>query len=433
MPTFLFARDFFIALEKLIVVDYRGQREEHGIMRSEFQAAIAQLIAEKGLPREVVMETVATALLAAYRKSFGGGENVRIEVDKNGEVHVWAAKRVVAQVHDANEEISLAEAQRLIPNAALGQFVDVDSSSIFGRIPTQTAKQVILQRIREAEHEHLYEQIKNWVGEIRLGTLSRHDPARGWIIDFDLDNVDKVEGMMPNSEIVQSEHPRHNQRVRFFVYDVRRVQGRMLQILVSRTHRDLVRRLFESEVPEIYDGTVEIKAIAREPGSRSKVAVVARQEGLDPIGSCVGVRGSRITNVVRELHDEKIDIIQWSPDQATFVANALSPVKPLKVELREEDHTALVTVAEKQLSLAIGKDGQNARLAAKLTGWRVDVTKPAEGEVFEERVEEAVETGSYTNAAPRHERSERSSGQGGSRRRERDRDRDRERERSNRS
>jgi N utilization substance protein A len=378
-------------------------------MRSEFQAAIAQLIAEKGLPREVVMETVATALLAAYRKSFGGGENVRIEVDKNGEVHVWASKRVVAQVKDANEEVSLADAQLAIPNAALGQMIDVDSSFIFARIPTQTAKQVILQRIREAEHEHLYDQIKNWVGEIRLGTLTRKDPTRGWILDFDLDQVDKVEGIMPPNEDVISERNRVGQRLRVLVYDVRRVQGRMLQILVSRTHRDLVRRLFESEVPEIYEGTVEIKAIAREPGSRSKVAVIARQEGLDPIGSCVGVRGSRINNIVRELNDEKIDIILWSPDPASFVANALSPVKPLKVELREEDHTAIVTVLEKQLSLAIGKDGQNARLAAKLTGWRVDVTKPAEGEIFEERVEDTVES-SQGNAYPRRERSERSSG-----------------------
>ncbi|HYK85526.1 MAG TPA: transcription termination factor NusA [Ktedonobacteraceae bacterium] len=357
-------------------------------MRSEFQAAIAQLIAEKGLPREVVMETVATALLAAYRKSFGGGENIHIEVDKNGEVHVWAAKRVVAQVNDPNEEISLAEAQRLVPKAALGQSIDVDSSSIFNRIPTQTAKQVILQRIREAEHEHLYDQIKNWMGEIRLGTLTRKDPVRGWVIDFDLDKVDKVEGIMPASEEVPTERYRTGQRLRVYVYDVRRIQGRMLQILVSRTHRDLVRRLFESEVPEIYEGTVEIKAIAREPGSRSKVAVVARQEGLDPIGSCVGVRGSRINNIVHELNDEKIDIIQWSADPATFVANSLSPVKPLRVDLREMDHTAIVTVQERQLSLAIGKDGQNARLAAKLTGWRVDVTKPAEGEVFEERFEE---------------------------------------------
>ncbi len=379
-------------------------------MRSEFQTAIQQLIAEKGLPRDVVMETVANALLAAYRKSFGGGDNVRIEVDKNGEVHVWAAKRVVAQVKEANEEVSLAEAQLLIPNAALGQSIDVDSSSIFARIPTQTAKQVILQRIREAEHEHLYDQIKNWIGEICLGTFTRKDPARGWLLDFDLDKADKVEGLMPLSEEVPGERNRAGQKQRVYVYDVRRVQGRMLQILVSRTHRDLVRRLFESEVPEIYEGTIEIKAIAREPGSRSKVAVVARQEGLDPIGSCVGVRGSRINNIVRELNDEKIDIIQWSPDQATFVANALSPVKPLKVELREADHTAVVTVNEKQLSLAIGKDGQNARLAAKLTSWRVDVTKPAEGEQFEERAEEAQEPVMTYGRRERSERSDRSQG-----------------------
>jgi N utilization substance protein A len=391
-------------------------------MRSEFQAAIAQLIAEKGLPREVVMETVATALLAAYRKSFGGGENIRIEVDKNGEVRVWASKRVVAQVNDPNEEISLAEAQRLVPRAALGQTIDVDSSRIFNRIPTQTAKQVILQRIREAEHEHLYDQIKNWVGEIRLGTLTRKDPVRGWLIDFDLDKSDKVEGVMPPSEEVPIERYRVGQRLRVYVYDVRRIQGRMLQIMVSRTHRDLVRRLFESEVPEIYEGTVEIKAIAREPGSRSKVAVVARQEGLDPIGSCVGVRGSRINNIVHELNDEKIDIIQWSGDPATFVANALSPVKPLKVELRDFDHTAIVTVPERQLSLAIGKDGQNARLAAKLSGWRVDVTKPVEGELYEERLDNAQEPAISTmrrergdrSHQSRHERGER--GETGSRR-----------------
>ena len=349
------------------------------------------------------METVATALLAAYRKSFGGGENVRIEVDKNGEVHVWASKRVVAQVKDPNEEISLADAQRLYPKAALGQFIDVDSSFVFERIPTQTAKQVILQRIREAEHGHLYDQIKNLVGEIRLGRLTRKDPVRGWVIDFDLDKVDKVEGVMPPTEEVPTERYRPGQALRVYVYDVRRVQGRMLQILVSRTHRDLVRRLFESEVPEIYEGTVEIKAIAREPGSRSKVAVVARQEGLDPIGSCVGVRGSRINNIVRELNDEKIDIIQWSSEPAAFVANALSPVKPLKVELREADHTALVTVAEKQLSLAIGKDGQNARLAAKLTGWRVDVTKPAEGDFYEEHVDEISQE--FSSSGSRRERS----------------------------
>ena len=386
-------------------------------MRSEFQAAIAQLIAEKGLPREVVMESVNNALLSAYRKSFGGGENIRIEVDKNGDVRVWAEKRVVAQVSDASNEISLAEAQRTDPHAALGQTMDVDSSAIFLRIPAQTAKQVILQRIREAEHEHLHEQLKDWIGEIRLGTLTRRDPARGWLLDFD--KAERVEGLMPLGEEVSTERYRAGQRLRVFVYDVRRTQGRMLQIMVSRTHRDLVRRLFESEVPEIYEGTVEIKAIAREPGSRSKVAVVARQEGLDPIGSCVGVRGARINNIVHELNEEKIDIIHWSPDPATFVANALSPVKPLKVELRDSDHTALVTVQEKQLSLAIGKDGQNARLAAKLTSWRVDVAKPAEGETFEEELAEstfsATQSSGSASGGRRGERGERE--RGGQRRR----------------
>jgi N utilization substance protein A len=236
------------------------------------------------------------------------------------------------------------------------------------------------------------------------------------LIDFDLDKSDKVEGVMPPSEEVPLERYRVGQRLRVYVYDVRRVQGRMLQIMVSRTHRDLVRRLFESEVPEIYEGTVEIKAIAREPGSRSKVAVVARQEGLDPIGSCVGVRGSRINNIVHELNDEKIDIIQWSADPASFVANSLSPVKPLKVELRDFDHTAIVTVPERQLSLAIGKDGQNARLAAKLSGWRVDVTKPAEGELYEERLDNVQEPAISSTARRergdryhqgRHERGER--------------------------
>ncbi len=350
----------------------------------------------------------------AYEKRISGG--YRTINCRKGSTPRSGSKRVVVQVSDPNEEISLAEAQRLVPRAALGQTIDVDSSLIFNRIPTQTAKQVILQRIREAEHEHLYDQIKNWVGEIRLGILTRKDPVRGWLIDFDLDKSDKVEGVMPPSEEVPLERYRVGQRLRVYVYDVRRVQGRMLQIMVSRTHRDLVRRLFESEVPEIYEGTVEIKAIAREPGSRSKVAVVARQEGLDPIGSCVGVRGSRINNIVHELNDEKIDIIQWSADPATFVANSLSPVKPLKVELRDFDHTAIVTVPERQLSLAIGKDGQNARLAAKLSGWRVDVTKPVEGELYEERLDNVQEPAISSTARRergdryhqgRHERGER--------------------------
>jgi N utilization substance protein A len=347
-------------------------------MRTEFQAAIAQLIHEKGLPPEasgVVMEAVANALLSAYRKANGGGENLRIEVERNGEIRVWATKRVVAQVREPNEEVSLGEAQRIDPHAALGQHIEVDSSQIFAKIPAQTAKQVILQRIREAEQEYLFESFKDRVDELVMGTVVRRDERQNgaWVLD-----LGKVEGVLEPKEQVPGERIRTGQRLRVYVYELRRGGGRGVQALVSRTHRNIVKRLFELEVPEIYDGLVEIKAIAREPGSRSKVAVWARQEGVDPIGACVGVRGTRINNIVNELNGEKIDIIQWDPDQAQFVSNALSPVKPLHVELRESDHTALVTVPERQLSLAIGKDGQNARLAARLTGWRVDVIRPAE-------------------------------------------------------
>jgi N utilization substance protein A len=344
-------------------------------MLTEFQAAINQLIHEKGLPQDVVMEAVANALLSAYRKTNAGGENVRIEVEKSGEVHVWATKRVVAQVHSPTEEISLGEAQRIDPHAALGQHMEVDSPQIFSKIPAQTAKQVILQRIREAEQDHLFESFKDRLDELVIGTIVRRDERQNgaWVLD-----LGKIEGVLEAKEQVPTEHLRVGQRVRVYVFDLRRGGGRGVQALVSRTHKNIVKRLFELEVPEIFDGLVEIKAIAREPGSRSKVAVWARQDGVDPIGACVGVRGTRINNIVNELGGEKIDIILWDADQAQFVANALSPVKPLHVELRESDHTALVTVPEKQLSLAIGKEGQNARLAARLTGWRVDVVRPAE-------------------------------------------------------
>ena len=344
-------------------------------MRSEFQAAISQLTSEKKLPQDVVMETVAKALLAAYQKSTGRGNNVRIEVDKRGDIRIWAAKHVVAIVSDANEEISLGEAQQLNPTAALGEMIEVESPAIFNRIPAQTAKQVILQRIREAEQEYLYESLKDKLDDLVLGIIVRRSDKDKDAYVLDLNGA---EALLEPREQVPGEKYRIGQRLRVYVYDIRKSQGRGLQVMVSRTHRNVVKRLFELEVPEIFDGYVEIKGIAREPGSRSKVAVWARQEGLDPIGSCVGVRGTRINNIVNELNGEKIDIILWNADPATFVSNALSPVKPLKVDLRESDHTALVTVAEKQLSLAIGKDGQNARLAARLTGWRVDVIKPGE-------------------------------------------------------
>ncbi|WIG58823.1 MAG: Transcription termination protein NusA [Ktedonobacterales bacterium] len=367
-------------------------------MRTEFQAAIAQLIHEKGLPQDVVMEAVANALLAAYRKTTDGGENVRIEVARSGDVHVWANRKVVAQAQNTAEEISLAEAQQIDPHAALGQYMEVDSPQIFNRIPAQTAKQIILQRIREAEQDYLFESFKDRIDDMVMGTIIRREPdpnprSRGeamWILD-----LGKIEGALPYAEQVHTpaERLRVGQRLRVYVYDLKRGGGRGVLALVSRTHRNIIKRLFELEVPEIFNGQVEVKAIAREPGSRSKVAVWARQENIDPIGACVGVRGTRINNVVNELGGEKVDIILWDPDPEQFVANALSPVKPLKVELREADHTALVTVPERQLSLAIGKDGQNARLAARLTGWRIDVLRPSENgnDAAPEQVEVSAE------------------------------------------
>ena len=358
-------------------------------MRTEYQAAIAQLTHEKGLPQNVVTEAVANALLAAYRKSTGGGENIRIEVDRSGEVHVWAMKRVVAQAHNATEEISLGEAQQIDPHAALGQHMEVDSPQIFDRIPAQTAKQIILQRIREAEQDYVFESFKDRLDDLVVGTVVRRDERNkdAWVVD-----LGKIEGILEPKEQIPGERLRPNQRLRVYVYDLKRGGGRGVQALVSRTHRNIIKRLFELEVPEIFNGQVEIKAIAREPGSRSKVAVWARQENIDPIGACVGVRGTRINNVVTELNGEKIDIIQWNTDPAQFVANALSPVKPLSVELRESDHTALVVVPERQLSLAIGKDGQNARLAARLTGWRVDVARPSEKDEAVVAAEAAADT-----------------------------------------
>jgi transcription termination/antitermination protein NusA len=343
-------------------------------MLTEFQTAIAQLIHEKGLPQERVMEAIANALLAAYRKGSGGGENIRVEVEPNGKVHVWESRRVVAQTQDPATEVSLAEAQQLDPHAALGQQIEVDSPQIFNKIPTQTAKQIILQRIREAELEHLFESYKDLKDDLVVGVVLRQErPGGSYLLD-----LGKIEGVLDEKEQIPNERLRPSQRLRVYIYELKRGGGRGVQALVSRTHRNIIKRLFELEVPEIFEGRVEIKAIAREPGSRSKVAVWAREDGIDPIGACVGVRGARINNVINELNGEKIDIIVWNPDPAQFVANALSPVKPLHVELRESDHTALVTVPEKQLSLAIGKEGQNARLAAKLTGWRVDVARPGD-------------------------------------------------------
>jgi N utilization substance protein A len=339
-------------------------------MRTDFIAAINQVSTEKGVSKEVVIEAIEAALVSAYKRNFGGAQNQDVVVRINrqtGDVRVFVAKRVVGEVSDPRTEISLDEAREIDPNAQVDGVVEVETTPRdFGRIAAQTAKQVVLQRLREAERELVYEAFTEREGDVVTGVIERVEPKAA-ILD-----LGKAEAALPTTEQVPTEVYRHGQRLKVYVVEVTRTP-RGPQIIVSRTHRGLVRRLFELEVPEVFNGAVEIKAIAREPGSRSKVAVVARQEGVDPVGSCVGVRGVRIQNIVNELNGEKIDVVQWSADPAVFVANALSPAPVISVDLNEAEKTATVVVPERQLSLAIGREGQNARLAAKLTGWRIDI------------------------------------------------------------
>jgi N utilization substance protein A len=347
-------------------------------MKSEFMLAINQLCAERKLAPEVVLEAVEASLISAYKRNFGAATNIEVRIEAStGEVRVFAAKEVVEDVTDRKNQISLPEARELEAEVELGQTLLIESTPRdFGRIAAQTAKQVILQRIREAERDALYNTFADSAGEIAHGTIQSVDYHSGDVVV----NLEGAEAILPSREQVPGQRYRRGQRLRAYVVEVRR-GSRGPQITLSRRSPALLRRLLELEVPEIFSGAVEIKAIAREAGSRSKVAVHATQEGVDPVGSCVGVRGGRIQNVVNELGGEKIDVVQWSPEVGAFIANALSPAKVMNVLLSngtEGDKTATVIVPDRQLSLAIGKEGQNARLAAKLTGWRIDIKSATE-------------------------------------------------------
>jgi N utilization substance protein A len=347
-------------------------------MRSELVLAINQLCAERKLSPDVVMEAVEASLISAYKRNFGAAANIEVRMNPDtGDVRVYAAKEVVEAVIDRKAQISLEEAQEVEPGVRLGDNVLIESTpKDFGRIAAQTAKQVILQRIREAERDALYTSFADSAGEIAHGTIQSVDYHSGDVIV----NIDGAEAVLPSREQVPSERYRRGMRLRAYVMDVRK-GSRGPQITLSRRSPALLRRLLELEVPEIFNGSVEIKAIAREAGSRSKVAVHATQEGVDPVGSCVGVRGGRIQNVVNELGGEKIDVVQWDSEVGTFIAHSLSPAKVMNVLLEdssETGRTATVIVPDRQLSLAIGKEGQNARLAAKLTGWRIDIKSATE-------------------------------------------------------
>lgn len=346
-------------------------------MNNELIRAINQISAEKELSKQVILEAIEAALVSAYRRSFGSANNVTARIDPDtGEMHVLAEKSVVEKVTDPKTEITLQDARQVDPTAEVGGTVVVDSTPAdFGRIAAQTAKQVILQRIKEAERETVYQYFEERAGEIVQGKVQSVDYATGTVTV----NLDRAEGVMTKEDQIPTERYRPGSNVRALLVEVHR-GNRGPQIRLSRSHRNLLRRLLEKEVPEIFQGIVELKAIAREPGQRSKVAVAATQPGVDPVGSCVGMRGTRIQAIVNDLSGEKIDIVEWSPDTATFIANALSPAKVTDVFLEEtnEGRTAIVIVPDRQLSLAIGKEGQNARLVAKLTGWRIDIKSETE-------------------------------------------------------
>ncbi len=337
-------------------------------MSRDFIGALLQLNAEKGVPQEHLVRTVEDAIQSAYRR-FSGDEDVHVRIDpESGRIRVFRARRVVVEIEDEATEMTAEQARAYQPDAEVGDLVETEEldPEHFGRIHAQTAKQVVLQRLREAERDVVFEQYANREGELITGTVKGVEP-RAIILD-----VGKAEAILAVTEQSATEHYRIGQNVKAYVLEVRR-STKGPQVLVSRTHKGFLRRLFELEVPEIHNGTVEIKAIAREPGSRSKVAVASRQEGLDPVGATVGQRGARVQAVVAELGGEKIDVIPWNEDPAVFVANALSPAQVVGVRIDEEHRIASVTVPERMLSLAIGREGQNARLAAKLTGWRIDI------------------------------------------------------------
>jgi N utilization substance protein A len=335
----------------------------------DFVGALLQLNAEKQVPREQLIRTVEEAIQSAYRR-VAGDEDIHVRIDaETGKIRVFRARIVVTEVEDPLSEFTIEEARTHNPDAAVGELVETEQldGDVFGRIGAQTAKQVVLQRLREAERDVVFDQFASREGELITGSVNRVEP-RAIILDVGKN----VEAILATTEQSSVEHYRIGQNVKAYVLEVRR-STKGPQIFVSRTHKGFLKRLFELEVPEIHSGTVEIKAIAREAGSRSKVAVASRQDGLDPVGATVGQRGARVQAVVAELGGEKIDVIPWSDDAGVFVHNALSPAQVLSVDIDEEHRIASVTVPERMLSLAIGREGQNARLAARLTGWRIDI------------------------------------------------------------
>ncbi|MEG6615722.1 transcription termination factor NusA [Peptococcaceae bacterium 1198_IL3148] len=337
-------------------------------MNSEFLDALYDLEKEKGISVDILLEAIEAALLSAYKRNFGSAQNANVVIDRaTGDFKVFSQRTVTDDVIDDRLEISLEEAQAIDPNYSLGDVVETEvTPKNFGRIAAQTAKQVVVQRIREAERNVIYEEYANREGDIISGTIQRVEQKTVYI------ELGKTEAILAPSEQIPTENYYPGMRLKTYIIEVRK-GSKGPQILVSRTHPGLLKRLFEMEVPELQDGVIELKSVAREAGTRSKIAVYSRDENVDPVGACVGPKGMRVQNIVGELNNEKIDIVKWDTDPSKYVANALSPSKVVAVEVWEDEKVARVIVPDYQLSLAIGKEGQNARLAAKLTGWKIDI------------------------------------------------------------
>jgi N utilization substance protein A len=355
-------------------------------MNAEFIEALNQLEKEKGISKDVLIEALEAALISGYKRNFHSAQNVRVDIDREtGVVRVFARKTVVDEVTDPRLEISLEAAREINPAYQLDDIVEIEvTPKDFGRIAAQTAKQVVTQRIREAERNIIYDEFVDREEDIVTGVVQRADHRQYYI------DLGKVEALLPYNETMPGERFKQGERVKTYITRVEKsTKGPM--IYVSRTHPGLLKRLFELEVPEIYEGIVEIKSVAREAGFRSKIAVSSRDEQVDPVGACVGHRGMRVQTVVNELRGEKIDIVRYSDDPQEFVANALSPSKVISVDIQEDEKVARVVVPDHQLSLAIGKEGQNARLAAKLTGWKIDIKSESEAQE-EANVDEVTDT-----------------------------------------
>ena len=343
--------------------------KEPAIDNKELIIALEDLEKEKGIKKEYLLDSIETALVTAYKRNFDSLENVRVEMDrKTGATHVYSIKEAVEKVENSETQISMEEAKKTNPDISEGETVEIEIvPRNFGRIAAQTAKQVIIQKLRELEREIIFNEYNDRKGEIVTGLIQKADRN---IVVMDLG---KLEGVMPSKEQIPTEHYRVNDKIKGYVLDVEKGSKGAPQVIVSRSHPDFVRKLLEFEIPEIYEGVIEIKSVSRDPGYRSKVAVYSPDPNIDPVGSCVGQKGVRIQNVINELNGEKIDVIEWNEDPSIYIASSLLPAKILAVDIKPEEKFAQVIVPDDQLSLAIGKSGQNARLAAKLTNWKIDI------------------------------------------------------------